>query len=222
MGCHEYDAEVAQVAHLLQGLGKILKPNLHQTRETDALLDLLAMLALAPRIAKDFEVGKGKGKGKDGKAKEQNKAEEESRLKAEEDTKLLVEAEAKVKAADEVRLKAVEDARIKAEEEARLKAEEEEATLKAGEVAKSKAVEDAPGCCATDVVAVDVDCDDMITVSKAVLLRCTHDAQQDAVNGANSRWEAVLDIARATHAKELEMLQMEIKMLHTHLGKDPG
>jgi len=49
--CHEYDAEVAEVAQLLRGCGKRWKPHLSKSKDADTLLDLLAMLALPPSAA---------------------------------------------------------------------------------------------------------------------------------------------------------------------------
>jgi hypothetical protein len=50
MECHDYAVEVAELAALLRGFGRRVKPHLHKTKDSDALLDLLAMLAL-PRGA---------------------------------------------------------------------------------------------------------------------------------------------------------------------------
>jgi hypothetical protein len=50
MECHDYAAEMAELAALLRGFGRRVKPHLHKSKDSDALLDLLAMLAL-PRGA---------------------------------------------------------------------------------------------------------------------------------------------------------------------------
>jgi hypothetical protein len=44
--CHEYDAEIVQVAQLLRACGKRWKPNQNNSKDAEVLLDLLAMLAL--------------------------------------------------------------------------------------------------------------------------------------------------------------------------------
>ena len=46
--CHEYDAEIAEVAQLLRGCGKRWTPHQNNSKDAEVLLDLLAMLALPP------------------------------------------------------------------------------------------------------------------------------------------------------------------------------